>query len=125
MLAAGEHPDSVLTREDEVTSERVFAGAARGDALCRQVIEQAIQGLVVGLTNAVHLFNPDLIVIGGGVTGGLVEYGLLPRIHQGILDRSMSELHKEFRLTPSRLGDSAGLSGAAALVWSQLERPDA
>ena len=125
LLAAGDHPDSVLTREDEITSERVFAGAAQGDALCRQVMEQAIQGLVVGLTNAVHLFNPDLIVIGGGVTGGLVEYGLLPRIHQGILDRSMSELHKEFRLTPSRLGDSAGLSGAAALVWSQLEAPDA
>ena len=38
-----------------------------------------------------------------------------------VLYGRMSELHKEFRLTSARLGDSVGLAGAAALVWDQLE----
>jgi glucokinase len=79
-----------------------------------------VSALAIGLTNVVHLFNPDMIVLGGGVTQGLVKLGLLPRIDQGIRERAMSELHKEFQLTSARLGDSVGLAGAAALVWDQL-----
>ena len=68
----------------------------------------------------VHLFNTDMIVLGGGVTDGLVKLDLLPEIDRQIRDRAMSELHKEFQLTSARLGDSVGLAGAAALVWDQL-----
>ena len=119
LLADSRYAGSILARVDTVTSEAVFDAAFQGDALGRTIVNNAIQALVVGLTNVVHLFNPDLIVIGGGVSDGLMKYDLLPRIHQGIQERSMSELHREFRLTTSRLGDSAGMAGAAALVWSQ------
>ena len=49
-----------------------------------------------------------------------VKLDLLSQIHRQILDRAMSELHKDFQLTSSRLGDSVGLTGAAAMVWDQL-----
>jgi glucokinase len=75
----------------------------------------------MGLNNVVHLFNPDMIVLGGGVTVGLVNSGLLAKIHQGVRDRAMSELHKEFQLVPAQLGDSVGLAGAAAMVWDRLD----
>ena len=98
----------------------MFAAAAKGDPLAEQVLERAVQGLILGLNNVVHLFNPDMIVLGGGVTVGLVKSGLLDRIHQGVQDRAMSELHKEFQLVPAQLGDSVGLAGAAAMVWDQF-----
>jgi hypothetical protein len=61
-----------------------------------------------------------MIVLGGGVTQGLVKLDLLTQIDHQIRNRAMSELHKEFQLTSARLGDSVGLVGAAALVWDQL-----
>ncbi len=107
--------------EGAVTSETVFEAAAKGDALAEQVLQRAVGGLIIGLNNVVHLFNPDMIVLGGGVTVGLVKSGLLAKIHQGVRDRAMSELHKEFQLVSARLGDSVGLAGAAAMVWDQLD----
>jgi glucokinase len=122
-LAEGRFPGSLLAegRETAVTAEAVFDAAAKGDPLAEQVLERAAQGLIIGLNNVVPLFNPDMIVLGGGVTVGLVESGLLSKIHQGVRDRAMSELHKEFQLVAAQLGDSVGLAGAAAMVWDQLD----
>ena len=121
-LASGGFPDSALAALDAglVDSEAVFDAAEKKDSLALSILEGAVSALAVGLTNVVHLFNPDMIVLGGGVTDGLVKLDLLPEIDRQIRDRAMSELHKEFQLTSARLGDSVGLAGAAALVWDQL-----
>ena len=121
-LASGGFPDSALAALDAglVDSEAVFDAAEKKDSLALSILEGAVSALAVGLTNVVHLFNPDMIVLGGGVTDGLVKLDLLPEIDRQIHDRAMSELHKEFQFTSARLGDSVGLAGAAALVWDQL-----
>ena len=121
-LASGRFPDSALASlgEDQVDSAAVFAAAEKQDPLAVSILDGVVSALAIGLTNVVHLFNPDMVVLGGGVTAGLVKLDLLSQIHQRILDRAMSELHKDFQLTSSRLGDSVGLTGAAALVWDQL-----
>ncbi|MCH7735792.1 MAG: ROK family protein [Chloroflexi bacterium] len=121
-LASGGFSDSALAalNIDSVDSAAVFDAAEKKDPLAVSILDSAVSALSIGLTNVVHLFNPDMIVMGGGVTDGLVKLDLLPRIQQGIRDRAMSELHKEFQLTTARLGDSVGLAGAAALVWEQL-----
>ena len=121
-LASGGFPDSALAALDAglVDSKAVCDAAEKKDSLALSILEGAVSALAVGLTNVVHLFNPDMIVLGGGVTDGLVKLDLLPEIDRQIRDRAMSELHKEFQLTSARLGDSVGLAGAAALVWDQL-----
>ena len=123
LLAGGGYESSGLAAADPetITSIAVFEAAGSGDALGQEVLSRALRGLSIGLTNALHLFNPDMIVMGGGVTEGLAALGALPRIRQGILDRSMSELHKDFRLVASGLGYNAGMLGAAAASWTQLD----
>ncbi len=106
---------------ESITAESVVQAAAQGDSIATDIFEGVVQALSVGLTNAVHLFNPDLLVLGGGVTVGLTELGLLPRLRSLIQQQAMSEGHNDFRLVPSRLGDSVGMAGAAALVWSEVE----
>ena len=106
---------------EELTSRSVVAAAVQGDAFANAVMERACEGLAVGLANMVHLFNPDLIILGGGVSEGLTQLDLLPAIRQGIHDRLMSELHKAFDLVPSVLGDNSGLLGAAAAAWEGSE----
>ena len=122
-LAEGRHRDSALAAvaPEEISSRTVAAAAVQGDAFSRAVMSRACEGLAVGLANMVHLFNPDLIILGGGVSEGLTQLNLLPTIRQGIHDRLMSELHKAFDLVPSVLGDNSGLLGAAAAAWEQSE----
>ncbi len=104
---------------EEISARTVVAAAVQGDAFAKSVMLRACAGLAVGLANMVHLFNPDLIILGGGVSEGLTQLNLLPHIRQGIHDRLMSELHKPFDLVPSVLGDNSGLLGAAAAAWEE------
>ena len=118
-LAEGRHRDSALAAiaPEELSARAVVAAGVQGDAFANALMSRACEGLAVGLANMVHLFNPDLIILGGGVSEGLTQLNLLPTIRQGIHDRLMSELHKAFDLVPSVLGDNSGLLGAAAAAW--------
>ena len=120
-LSEGRHRESALSAiaPQDITARAVVAAAVQGDAFANAVMARACEGLAVGLANVVHLFNPDLIILGGGVSEGLAQLNLLPRIRAGIHERLMSELHKVFELVPSVLGDNSGLLGAAAAGWEQ------
>lgn len=117
---AGASGASVLSglAPELITAERVFAAAAQGDAPARRIQDDVIDSLSLGFTNLLHLYNPDLLVIGGGVSFGLERMGLLPRIHEQVRQRAMSDGHRDFRLVLAGLGDNPGIMGAASLVWA-------
>ena len=106
-----------------ITGEAVFAAAGQGDPLAGEVLESVIQAMMVGLGNVLNLFNPDVLVLGGGVTQGLLDLGLIGRVESGTRRRGMSSAHRAFRLATATLGDSQGLAGAAGLVWSEVGGP--
>ena len=121
-LAGGQWPGSSMAAgaagaSEDITSELVFQAAAMGDALALSILEQVAQALSVGLANVLHLYNPDLLVLGGGVTFGFIQLGMLPRIDSLTRDRAMTRQHNDFRLLPAKLGDAAGMVGAATQVW--------
>ncbi|MEK7806887.1 MAG: ROK family protein, partial [Chloroflexota bacterium] len=122
-LSGAARPDSILAayEMESISSEMVFEAAAQGDEMALDILEDVVRALSIGLTNVLHLFNPDLVVLGGGVTAGLDELGLLPAIRGAMLQRAMSARHKDFCLVASRLGDAAGMAGAATLVWKELD----
>ena len=122
-VSSGEFPESTLTNIDSAVldSEAVFSAAGDKDPLAVSIIDGVISALGIGLTNIVHLFNPDMIVLGGGVTVGLVKLDLLTQIKEQISTRTMSAPHNDFQLTSTALGDSVGLVGAAAMVWEQFK----
>ncbi len=103
-----------------LTSETVFQAAAQGDGLAKSILDDAASALSVGLVNLLHLYNPDLIVLGGGVTNGLVELGLVDQVRDGMLARAMSRRHRDVTLVTSTLGDAVGMVGAASLVWQEV-----
>ena len=116
-LAGGQWSGSSMAAGEAITSESVFQAAAEGDALALSILEEVIQALSVGLANILHLYNPDLLVLGGGVTSGFIQLGVLPRIESLTRDRAMTRRHNDFRLLPAKLGDAAGMVGAATQVW--------
>ena len=124
-ITGGQWPESSMAvgAVEDITSELVFQAAATGDALAIGILDDVLQALSVGLANLLHLYNPDMLVLGGGVTSGFIQFGILPRLDALTRNRAMTRRHNDFQLLPAKLGDSAGMVGAAALVWQMVGPP--
>ena len=110
---------AAVARERPVETRDVVAGARAGDPACRALIEEEAELLGQGFTGLIHLFSPDRLIIGGGISNG---FDLMrARIHAVIQRDAMAP----FRTVPvvrAELGDNAGLVGAAMLALDGEER---
>jgi len=102
---------------EPIAAEAVFRAAESGDALAKEVVEWAAYNLGVGLTNAMHLYDPDVIAVGGGVSNAWDM--LYPAIRRAIEERAMPSYAHRIPVVRSQLGDSVGLLGAVALALTQ------
>ncbi|MFO7290549.1 MAG: ROK family protein [Bacillota bacterium] len=102
----------------EPRAEHVFAAYRDGDEDASRIVREAVRHLAIGISNIVHLFNPRAVVIGGGVAraGDALFAPLRERIRAFL----MPSFAGTFELLPAKLGEDAGVVGAAAL-WA--ERP--
>ncbi|WP_169085727.1 ROK family protein [Paenibacillus sp. PL91] len=98
---------------DKVTSQHVFQAMKLNDPVAVEVIDRTIHYMAQGLANAVHTFNPDRIVIGGGVSkaGEL----LFPALRKKTEELVMAPYRGTYSIMPAGLKDDVGLIGAAAL----------
>ena len=104
-----------------VSAATVFTAAEQGDGLAREILEGVAQALGAGLVNVLHTFNPDVIILGGGVSINHWEY-LHHEVEEYIQAHAMDHVLKMgYKLALSSLGDNIGLLGAAALVWREAE----
>jgi glucokinase len=95
-----------------ITAEIVEKAAQSGDAVAKAIMDTAGTNLGVGVVNLVHIFNPELVVIGGGVSkaGDLI----FEPVRRVVARRVMRDI--SVRITASALGDNPGLLGAVALA---------
>ncbi len=104
-----------------LSSQDVFTAYSAGDSLSERIINEVISDLAHGISDLIHSFNPDLVVLGGGVTVGLSTTNLLGNLKSQISDSLMSERHKDFEIMYAQLGDSSGMIGASLMVQSYLQ----
>ncbi len=98
----------------DVRAEHVFQAAAAGDPYSVALVRQVAWDLSMGIVGLVHIFNPKLFVLGGGVTR---DWHLLaPDVHVAMRQQTFPEFLADFDITLSTFGDDVGLVGAAALV---------
>lgn len=96
-----------------LSGEGISVAARRGDRIARGVIRHAANYLAIGIANLLHLFDPDVLMLGGNIAK---LHGLLPEMRRRLPDYL---LHRAFSSTPvvnPRLGDDAPLIGAALLA---------
>jgi glucokinase len=99
----------------DATAEEIAAAARAGDPVALSVLQVAAQALGMALAGLVHTFNPERIILGGGVAraGG----PFLEDVKRALLDSLMSPAFSErLDVLPSSLGDEAALLGGLALV---------
>lgn len=103
---------------EDITAKMVYEEAERGDTLSLQIINSAGKFLGIGIANTINILNPELVILGGGVT----EAGelLLEPIIQTVMHRAMEVPASNVRILPTMLGEDVGAIGAATLVLKNL-----
>lgn len=121
-IAAAAVPDSVLGRElaagRDITGALVTELAHDGDPESRMAIALIGHRLGCGIVTLVNVFNPELVVVGGGaiVAGDL----LLAPARLEVEQHAMPSLRDAVRIVPAHFGAEAGLLGAATLAFEEL-----
>jgi len=109
-LASGV-PSVLAGREGELTAELIHRAAVGGDRAARRNICQTGRYLGVGVSNLMHLLNPQAIVFSGGVTAAGTM--LLNAIEEEVARRTLEASRRGVKLGFSALADDAGIIGAA------------
>jgi glucokinase len=122
-VAAEQEPDSALGAAVadglEITGELVTELALEGDEVARMVLGQIGSKLGVGLSNIVNIFDPEVIVVGGGaMAGGDL---LLGPAREELRRRALPPGRDLVRVTAAKFGPDAGMLGAAVLAFDGLD----
>lgn len=106
-----------FAREIDATwnSRRLMEAFTEGDHRAQKAIEDFAANLAIGLINVQRMFDPDLIVMGGGLIDA--RHIWWEPLTQALQERTQLKLHLE----PAALGNRAGLLGAARLAMLSLE----
>ena len=87
----------------------------RGDKFVERIVEEAAQYTGIAVANLINLFNPEVVVLGGGVIEAL-EDEMTAIIVETALDYAMTGTTKGIEILASKLGDDAGITGGAVLA---------
>ncbi len=98
-----------------LTAEHVFAAAQAGDDVANEIVAEAIAYLGISLANVVNLFNPSMIVIGGGMAQAGER--LLEPLREMIHARGRTLLTDHCQVVLAQLGADAGVIGGAYVVF--------
>lgn len=110
---------SVLAeRAGALTAEIIGAAAIAGDGLANRVIANAGRNIGLGIVTLLHLFNPQRIVIGGGVSqlGELIFSPIRLTATKYVCDPAFLD---GVEIVPAHFGGDVGLVGAGALILTQ------
>lgn len=105
---------------ESITAEMVHAAADQGDATAKELIAQTSYYLGIGLANLVNIFNPKLIVIGGGLAN--IGDTLLQPAYEVVRERAFREAYEAVGFVRVRLGRNSGVLGAAAFAFHKLNK---
>jgi glucokinase len=119
-LKRGAQPLGRLVREAQgrLMPRLVGRSARAGDPLSRQVWVDIGTRLGAGVADLVNLLNPERVVIGGGVANNWRLFA--PALLATVRAEAMAVPARAVRIVRARLGDYAGIVGAAVLVWDDI-----
>ena len=112
-----------LPNEATISAKDIFDASLAGDSVSREIVEEAGKYLAIGITSAMHMFEPERIVIGGGVSAGFDQ--MMPYIDQHISKHAMAHFYGKMDIRLSELGDDSALIGAVCYLKDNYfaERP--
>ncbi len=125
LIRAGEHStlETAVLPGQQLTAEMVGRAAQQEDAVALQAVQRAANYLGIGILNLIHLFDPAVVILGGGVSK-LGDLLFVP-VRELVRERGITLQQRETPIVPAELGDMVGLLGGVALVLMNLETESA
>lgn len=96
-----------------LTVKRLFQAARNQDQVALDAIEETVQYLGIGLAGAVNLLNPEIVVIGGGIADGGLNF--VDQVATVIKDHAFDSATRNLKVAKASLGNAAGFIGASVL----------
>ncbi|MBC8141243.1 MAG: ROK family protein [Armatimonadetes bacterium] len=102
-----------------LTPKIIADAAEEGDALAIETFEETGRYVGIGIASMINLLNPEMVVIGGGVSqaGDLI----LEPIRRACLANGIPSLVKSCPIVPATLGDDAGILGGVSLILDAID----
>jgi glucokinase len=101
----------------KITAQTVYQAAADGDELALEVVNDTAKFLGVGIGNLLNVFNPEVVVVCGGVT--LAGDHLFEPLRREVARRAFKPAVSACRIVPGELAGTAGVYGAAKIFLDQ------
>ncbi len=98
------------------TCRTIFQAAREGDLLSIEIIERAIRKLGAAIAGLLHVFDPEVVILGGQIADAGSE--LLVPLQEEVWNRSQTFLGREVPLVEQEVADKSGIVGAAGLVMA-------
>jgi glucokinase len=105
---------------EKVTAQIIHSAAEQGDRLAKKLITRTGYYVGVGLANLINIFNPELIVIGGGLSN--IGDMLLEPAFKTAGERAYKEAFQAVRFASAELGRNSGVLGAAAFALQEITK---
>ncbi len=109
------------TGEDELNGRVIFARAESGEQVICDELSKWIDDIAAGIVGLIHIFNPEMVLIGGGVS--MQEKLLMVPLRQRVLEQVMPSFAYGLRVERATLGNDAGLIGAGRYWHDQKRAP--
>src|SRR5437762_3673730 len=121
VLSNGDEYNGILFQKkaEDLTSYDVFTAYKQGDIIAKEVFCICIRFWGMAVANLVSLFNPEKIILGGGVFGPAVQF--IPGIIEEATKWAQPISMKQVSIEASSLGNDAGLYGAGWLAWQHIQ----
>jgi glucokinase len=110
-------------RLGSITPALIARSAEEGDAVAAEVLAETAHYLGIGVANLIQLYNPEVLVIGGGIAQAGAR--LFEPMMRTVRTRALMVPAATCRIVRSQLGEDAGIIGAAALASRALDRTPA
>jgi glucokinase len=108
----------VQAERRRLTPRLIMEAARRGDSVGKRVAREMGESLGVAIASLVNVFNPEVVVVGGGVSG---SFDLIsPHIERVVKRRAFAAAAAMTRIEPSALGNDATAVGAAMFARDSL-----
>ena len=122
MMAAARLPGvaALVNEQAPLSAQTVYLAAEQGEAEAAEIIREAAMYLGIGLASLVNVFNPQAIVLGGGLTN-MGERILGPAVETARM-RSFAQSFMDVRIVEGELGDRAAALGAIAVARKRVAR---
>ena len=104
-------------RLEEITAQTVYDAAKAGDPVASEIVKDTARYLGAGVANLLNIFNPDTVVIAGGVTAA--GDALFAPLRAEVRRRAFSSAVQAVSIVPGILPGTAGVVGAVASFKQQ------